>query len=425
MVEKIKQDNNSPALESTIKRNIILYVTGALVSNLGTFMYNFAIGLYVLSLTGSGSTFAISILFGMVPRIILSPFAGVLADKFDRKKMTVCMDLLSGLLLIGVYTVSRVTPLSLGIIYFSSAMLTVFNTFFGISLGSSIPNLVNKERLVQINSLRSMIDSVASIAGPLMGGIVYSFIGIEYFILLNGISFICSGISELFINFNIHGHKIDVETQTQSFKDTFKEGITYLKKHELIIGLLKYILFINFITASINISLPYTSVEVLGASSTQYGMIQMGFPVGILIMSLLYSMMNKDNTKIFKKTAGSMFYFGIFLMMLGLPSNPILSFLPNEYHMILIFIVSLLLGMIIITINIPIMTMMQLTIDDAYRGRVGGVISMMSQGIMPIGILVFGFLVDHISSYLLPIISGILILAIATIMMKDKKMLQL
>jgi len=69
--------------------------------------------------------------------------------------------------------------------------------------------------------------------------------------------------------------------------------------------------------------------------------------------------------------------------------------------------------------------MMQLTIDDAYRGRVGGVISMMSQGIMPIGILVFGFLVDHISSYLLPIISGILILAIATIMMKDKKMLQL
>lgn len=425
MVEKIQTDNYNPALESTIRRNIFLYVSGALVSNLGTFMYNFAIGLYVLSLTGSGSTFAISILFGMVPRIILSPFAGVLADKFDRKKMTVAMDLLSGILLIGVYMISRVTPLTLGIIYFSSAMLTVFNTFFGISLGSSIPNLVNKERLVQINSLRSMIDSIASIAGPLLGGIVYSFIGIEYFILLNGISFVCSGISELFINFNIHGHTINQAVQVQSFKATFKEGLSYLKQHELIIGLLKYVLFINFITASINIALPYTSVEVLGATATQYGFIQMGFPVGILIMSLIYSMLKQKNNKIFKKTASSMFYFGILLMMLGLPSNPLLSFLPNEYHMILTFIISLLLGMVIISINIPITTMMQLSIDDNYRGRVGGVLSMMSQGIMPIGILIFGFLIDHISSYLLPIISGILILAIATIMMKDKKMLQL
>lgn len=425
MAEKIQEEGYDPQLETTIKRNVALYFTGAMVSNLGTFMYNFAIGLYVLSLTGSGQSFAISILFGMVPRIILAPFAGVLADKFDRKKMTVSMDILSGLLLISVYLISNVTTLTLGIIYFSSAMLTVFNTFFGISFGSSVPNMVNKERLIKINSLRTMSDSIASIAGPLLGGLVYSFIGIKYFILINGISFVCSGISEIFINFNIHGHKVNLETKQESFKKTFTEGLTYLKKHQLIMGLLKYILLINFITASIQISLPYTSVEVLGATSTQYGLIQMGFPVGLMVMSILFSMSKQDNTKIFKRTTISMFYFGILLMCLGLPSNPMLSFLPNSYHMILTFIVSFFLGMVIIKINIPIQTMMQLSIDDEYRGRVGGVLSMMAQGIMPIGILLFGFIIDRISSYLLPIISGILILGIATVMIKDKKMLQL
>ena len=258
-----------------------------------------------------------------------------------------------------------------------------------------------------------MVDSGASIAGPMLGGLVYSFIGIEYFLLLNGISFICSGISELFINFNIYNRQISEKTKAQSLGDTLREGFKYLKQHELILGILKYALFLNFIVTSINISLPYTSVQVLGASSSQYGFIQMGFPAGILIMSIIYTIVSKENINIFKKTTQGMFRLGIVFIFLGLPSNPLLSFLPNSIHMI------------IISINIPIQVMMQTTIDDEYRGRVGGVISMMSQAITPFGILLFGFLVDQISSYLLPIISGILILAIGILMMNDKKMLQL
>jgi len=388
-------------------------------------MYNFAIGLYVLTLTGSGKSFAISILFGLVPRIILSPFAGALADKVNRKTMTVCMDIASGVLLLGVYLITQFTDLSLLIIYISSATLTVFNTFFGISINASIPNLVDEKRLVKINSLRAMVDSGASIAGPMLGGLVYSFIGIEYFLLLNGISFICSGVSEMFINFNIYNRSISEKTKAQSMGDTLREGFKYLKQHDLIIGILKYALFLNFIVTSINISLPYTSVNVLGASATQYGFIQMGFPVGISIMSIVYTMMNQKQDKVFRKTTYNMFKFGLIFICLGLPSNPLLNFLPSEIHMIITFAVSVALGMIIISINIPLQVIMQTTIADEYRGRVGGVLSMMSQAITPFGILLFGFLVDQISSYLLPIISGILILAIGLLMLNDKKMLQL
>lgn len=424
MVEQLAPIPN-PKLEKTIQRNLILFFTGSLVSNLGTFMYNFAIGLFVLTLTGSGKSFAISILFGIIPRIILSPFAGALADKINRKTMTVCMDIASGILLLSIYFIIQFTELSLILVYISSASLTVFNTFFGVSINASIPNLVDDKRLVKINSLRAMVDSGASIAGPMLGGLVYSFIGIEYFLLLNGLSFICSGISELFINFNIYGRQISEKTKAQSLGDTLREGFKYLKQHELILGILKYALFLNFIVTSISISLPYTSVQVLGASSSQYGFIQMGFPAGVLVMSIIYTIISKENKNIFKKTTKGMLRLGMIFIFLGLPSNPLLSFLPNSIHMIITFIVSVVLGMIIISINIPIQVMMQTTIDDEYRGRVGGVISMMSQAITPFGILLFGFLVDQISSYLLPIISGILILAIGVLMMKDKKMLQL
>jgi MFS family permease len=420
LVEKLKQEEVVDLkLESTIKRNIVLFFAGALVSNFGTYMYNFAVGLYVLSVTGSGQTFSISILFGLVPRIILSPFAGVLADRVDRKKMTVVMDLLSGLLLIGVFTLTRFTALSLGIIYFSTAMLTILNTFFGVSISAGVPNLVDQKRLIKINSIRSMINSSSAIAGPLLGGLVYAIIGIEYFILVNGISFFLSGLSEMFMDFNIHNHTIDERVKRESFATNFKEGIRYLSKHKTIIRLLRYILFINFMTASITIVLPYTSIEVLKTTPTQHGFIQMGLPLGLLIMSLLYTLFNKSQDKIFRKVTLNMFALGLLILTLGLPTNPILEGFTGESQMILLFVISLGLGLVMTAINIPLQTMLQLTIDDAFRGRVGGVLGTIAGAIMPLGILFFGFMVDRIDSYIIPIFSGILLLVISLFMTRD------
>lgn len=408
--------------QKLISRNLLLYVSGRLISLLGTYMFSFAVGLYVLKLTGSGTSFAISILFGLVPRIILSPVAGIVADKVNRKKMTVLMDLLSGILLIAVFIISFST-LSLPIIYFSSAMLTIFNTFFGISMTASIPNLVDQDNLVKINSLSASIDSGSSIAGPILGGIIYAILGMQYFLLLNGISFIISGISEMFIDFNVH--QLQSLSSQKGLLDTMKEGYHYIKNHDLLIGILKYALFLNFIVTSINIYLPYTSIEVIKASSTEYGFIQMGLPLGVLIMSLIYSSRKKDTQHVFKQMAMGMVFLGMTFLTFSLVSSPLLEAYSKLIHIIMIIVISLIMGMIIISVNIPIQIMMQTSIDDAYRGRVSGVTSMFSQMITPFGILLFGFLIDHIPSYLLPIISGILILTIAMLMLNDKKMMKI
>ena len=85
------------------RNNVLLYSLGSLVSNLGSTIYSFAIGLYVLNITGSGMQFAMTLIVSLIPAIILTPFAGVLADKFDKKKIVVRMDLLNGVLFIGFF----------------------------------------------------------------------------------------------------------------------------------------------------------------------------------------------------------------------------------------------------------------------------------------------------------------------------------
>ena len=71
------------------------------VSIFGSSIYSFALGLYVLQITGSALNFAITLILGTIPMIVMNPFAGVIADKVD-KKLVVCMDVISGCLLITV-----------------------------------------------------------------------------------------------------------------------------------------------------------------------------------------------------------------------------------------------------------------------------------------------------------------------------------
>lgn len=229
----------------------------------------------------------------------------------------------------------------------------------------------------------------------------------------------------MFIDFNVHNNPINKKAKSQTIKENMMEGISYLKKHDLIKGLLKYVLFLNFIAMSLTVSLPFTSVEVLKASPTQYGLVQMGFPLGMLLMSIIYSMVQKEQDKIFKKTAQNTILFGIVFTLFGLPSSPLMNSFSATVNLLSIGIIAFLMGVVMITINIPLQVMMQKSIDDEYRGRVGGVLHMASQLITPLGLMIFGFMIDRVDSYLLPIISGIMILCIALWMHTDKKMMAL
>ena len=99
------------------------------VSIFGSSIYSFALGLYVLQITGSALNFAITLILGTIPMIVMNPFAGVIVDKVDKKKLVVCMDVLSGCLLITVYIVSNYYGLNLFIIYTTTFLMTVFTTF--------------------------------------------------------------------------------------------------------------------------------------------------------------------------------------------------------------------------------------------------------------------------------------------------------
>ncbi|KXY27014.1 permease [Bacillus cereus] len=391
-------------------RNIFLYSIAKTVSIFGSSMYSFALGLYVLQITGSALNFAITLILGTIPMIILNPFAGVIADKVDKKKLVICMDLLSGCLLIAVYILSSYYGLNLFIIYTTTFLMTVFTTFFGIGLEAAKPNIVSKERLMSINSISKIIDSVSLILGPMLGGIVFSVFNIKTFIIINGISFILSGIALLFIHFKLFEYNIN-EGNSKSgvnFIKDIKEGFSYLLEKESLKNTFHILISFNFFLGfAVTVPLPYIINTVLNLGSKQFDIIQGTFPVGMIIGAIVVKKItDRFSYSYLLKKLSSML--SVFMIILGIPVL-FKSFEVNDLVFVITYcVVMIFLGFIIALIDIPLIYFMQNEIPDEYRGRVLSIGLSIGKMMLPIAMALSGLLLNYIPAYTIPIVGGFL-----------------
>jgi len=408
------------------KSNLILFLCGKFVSLFGTFIYSFAIGLYVLEKTNSGLSFASSIIFSMLPRVILGPIAGVVADRFDRKKIAVGMDFLCGIFMLLFFTLSKFDGIKIHYVYVFSFLLSSANVFFDVAMDASKPNLVHSKNLTKLNSLSQSITSIASISGPFLGGIVYGLFNIQSFLLFNGISYIISAISETFIDFEYNKPK-DVKNtkESQHMLEDLKEGIKFFRNNKVLFSIMSFSLLINFaMQLSITVPLPYIITNTLELSATQYGTIKGFWPIGMLVGSILLSFLPQRD-KIFKRTVVLLTMFICILMSIALPVMPISSGYSKDIYFVYYVIVMGLGGMIVAFIDIPIMVVFQRLIPDEVRGRVFSLIGTMALGISPIGLLVAGLLIDHIQTWILPISAGVLLIIKLIYFVKDEELKRL
>ncbi|PEM28889.1 MFS transporter [Bacillus wiedmannii] len=395
-------------------RNICLYSIAKTVSIFGSSMYSFALGLYVLQITGSALNFAITLILGTIPMIILNPFAGVIADKVDKKKLVICMDLLSGCLLIAVYILSSYYGLNLFIIYTTTFFMTVFTTFFGIGLEAAKPNIVSKERLMSINSISKIIDSVSLILGPMLGGIVFSVFNIKTFIIINGISFILSGIALLFIHFRLFEYNINEGNSKRgvNFIKDIKEGFSYLLEKESLKNTFHILISFNFFLGfAVTVPLPYIINTVLNLGSKQFGIIQGTFPVGMIIGAIVVKKITDcfSYSYLLKKLSSML---SVFMIILGIPVL-FKSFEVNDLVFVITYcVVMIFLGFIIALIDIPLIYFMQNEIPDEYRGRVLSIGLSIGKMMLPIAMALSGLLLNYIPAYTIPIVGGFLYLIV-------------
>jgi len=391
------------------KRNFLLYSIGRLVSLIGTGIQMIALPLYILDLTGSGTLMGTFALLSTLPGLIFSPIAGVLGDRMNRKKIMVNTDYLRGIIILFMAYSAYQGWMSIAFIFTAQVFISILDSVFGGSTNAMLPDLVPIEFLTKANSLNSSINGISNIIGPILGGIIYGFGGIKVVFLINGISFVISAISEMFITYLPHFEG----KQKISFKSMFsdiKEGLIFIKVRKGLKELLLFALVLNFMMAPIlTIVLPYVLRQEIGFTSEQYGITQSSFTVGILIGSILIgTIFYKSNPK---KS-----------MTFGLIVEAIMSFIisglffPNIVttfggaswtFLIILYINLMVIGVSNAFINIPIDTNLQKMTPTNVRSRVFTVVGLITQGAVPVGMQIYGILLDLMKGYQIALFASI------------------
>ena len=267
------------------RRNFGLFSLGRLVSLIGSGIQAVALSLYILDITGSGSKMGTFLIFSLLPRVVFSPLAGIVGDRINRKLIMVLMDFLRGIVILSMAFISRFHQLSILHIYMFQFVVSILDTFFDPVTSAMLPELVPEKQLTRANSLLGAMNSISYIIGPALGGVLYP-LGIEIVFYINGISFVLSGISELFIVYQQTTKKIKM-TVTQVWED-FIQGIRYFKERKKMTAIMIFAMITNFLAAPvIMVVVPYFAREIVGFSSYQYGLMETSWVVGTLIGNVL------------------------------------------------------------------------------------------------------------------------------------------
>lgn len=411
------------------KRNINLFLCGKFVSLVGTYMYSFAMSLYILRQTGSGTSFALNILLSVLPRVVLGPVAGVLADRIDRRKMVVGMDILSGVTVLTLLPLSLIYGLRIPFIYVNTLLLSIVNTFFTVTISASLPNIVRKESLTKINSYNQAAESVSSIVSPILGGIIYYIMPINLFIIINGISFILSAISEMYIDFNFFKESAEDKTSDRfdlsAVLTDLRSGFAFFREQKVLFTLFKFAIILNFfIGPSMGVVMPFIINNTLSLSEVHYGLIEGSFSVGALISSLIISRLPEREKKLPALLFGTSCCGVVFLFM----ALPVLSsvklFSDNAYTAYYMSMMTL-FSILLMIVNIPIMVLIQKLTPDHMMGRVISLVQTMASAITPVGLIVMGILVDILPVYTALLASGVVFLLTALMLSRNKVMQQL
>jgi len=382
----MKTSNSNNPIKSM--RTFLIVLVGQVTSMIGSGLISFALAVWIYDQTGQATPFAMTALFSVLPRILLSPFAGALSDRKNRKMIMIVSDSLAGLVTLATAVLLLTGNMQVWMIYLISCLEAVFGTFQQPAYSASIVMMVPKEQLTRANSLIQMGDAIQTILTPILAGVLFATIGMSGIIIIDIGTFLFALFTLILVKIPQPERKQEtVEDKRSVWKDV-AFGWRYLVDRPGLMGLMWYFALVNFF---LNISAVMIGPLVLATgSATSLGVVQTFMGVGMLAGSLIMSVwggVKKNRVP-----------FVILFLLLGTLGFFIAGSSPS------VTVISA--GLFVLMFFIPFggsisAAMFALKVAPEIQGRVVATRSMISQSMMPIAFLLSGFLADNLFNPLL------------------------
>ncbi len=389
------------------------FTASKMIAMLGANVMAFGFSLYILAMTGSAMSFATNMICSVLPRALVAPLAGYVADNFSKKRTILLAQAGTILTVGGLLIYTETVGMSVYAIYIATVFNTICSAFSGVTFSSAIATLVNPERLQRAMSFNQLSMSVAAIGGPVIGGMMYGFFNIDIFLMVNIVAYIMAFCLEATMDFKLYSTRGE-DVKKEKVWEGLKGGFHYIKQRKVIKTIMWVALWINLFFSAIAVGGTYIIIELLKVKSTHFGFIEASGAAGMLIASLYFATRPEVKAPLrFSKIS--------LLLLAGSLALAIIPLVTNfSYIAIVIFylIIYFIFAIFEMGINMPIGVYMQKIISEEFRGRVFGLMETMAMSMMPIGMVVYGVLYDAIPATIILPVTSVIIITISLVMLR-------
>lgn len=420
-------------------KNFTLTFLGAFVSNLGNTFYLFAVSFYILSLTNNNAFIQGAYLAtGGIVYVLVTLFGGVISDRFHKGKIMFMCDYAKGGMLIAftllLMLVIQDPSTKVVVLFIISVLGNIIAAIFSPAASSLLPRIVPEKSYQQAQSYNSLMQSSLGVLGVILAAILYSVLDIHVLFFIVGGCYVLSGVSEMFIKYDYQKNE-DKLTVKQVFKD-IGDGMKYIGKLKPLLFLMLGILLLNFFVSPLSANfLPYFVATDVASRNYLFSnfltpemwssVIQVAYAIGMIIMALILSNRPQKDS-IYKGLSISLIIFAALYVVLTTIYVFFVNNLADINVMLIAFVpIGITMGMVLITINIPITTKMLTIVDKDKLGKVNSVIDVGSQGLIPLSNFLAGLVISGLGASWLCIIStvGLSLMTIFLVINKHVKQL--
>ncbi len=395
------------------KRNAAFFIAGQFLSMFGSMLVSYAITWSVTVKEQSGVVVALFTCAAMLPMVFVSPFAGVWADRYNRKYLINISDASIAVVTLIVAVVYSLGFRDIWILLLSVVVRSIGQGVQSPAVSALIPQIVPEEHLARFNGIQGTLQSLISFAAPMAALALLNFLPIEQIFFID-VATAALGIAAVF--FFVKVGKVENAAKRapgiKSYLDDMKEGLRYIGGQPwLKILFAGMALFLVFASPAAMLT-PLQVTRTFGSDYWRLSAIEITFSVGMMLGGVAISVWGGFKNKTHSIILACIL-FGFTSLLLGL--------IPNFW---VYLAVMALCGMSMPLFNTPSMTLMQLKIPPQLMGRVFSLMMVINGLGMPFGMAIFGPLGDAVKIETLLVITGAVIVTGGFFIFRQKEFIK-
>jgi DHA3 family macrolide efflux protein-like MFS transporter len=396
---------------SSWKTRTAAFLGSQVLSLLGTSLVQYALMWYVTLETRSGVMMTLFIVCGFVPTFVLSPFAGVWADRFDRKRLIILSDGLIALITLALAVAFAAGGRALWLVFAASALRAAGTAVQGPAVGAIVPQFVPADRLMKVNGLSTSLQSAITLVSPVVSGALVTLVPMQTVFLIDLVTAVLA-IAVLSLFLPVPPHAKAAERRRPTYGEDLRLGFRYVREHRYLVPFFAFLAMVLFLVSPAAFLTPLQVTRTYGADVWRLTAIEVAFSAGMMaggaILSAWGGLRNRIHTMLL-----ATFAMGGLTVALGLA--------PAFW---LYLAVMAAFGLVLPFYNAPGAVLLQDHVEPDYLGRVFSILTMLSTSMMPLGMLLFGPLAEVVRIEWMLLATGVLMAALGVAVLANRRLVE-